>query len=228
MSTSLLDKETLNFSPISHIFNYTNHEMKIEPMNTDENNPNTFSSDDDLNFIQMTYSVRSVSLSEVEEAPPKNYIRPIIAIIMVMLLILSVSYTTLQSLLLEQNDSSIASKGSSSDFDVVLTGISTTTTNCQNAPRVTLSGTYVPTAHLCICGSLYTDETTVNYVLRLRTVGGSLLEQTDIRNQSEGAFCQHWKLSDVLEEGRYRVELASTRNSQPIQTMWLTVADQPF
>ncbi len=197
-------------------------------MNTDENNPNTFSSDDDLNFIQMTYSVRSVSLSEVEEAPPKNYIRPIIAIIMVMLLILSVSYTTLQSLLLEQNNSSISFDESSRNFDVVLTGVSTTTTNCQNAPRITLGGTSIPTSHLCICGSLYTDESTVNYVLRLRTVGGNLLEQTDVRNQSQGTFCQHWKLSDVLEEGRYMVEFASTHNSQPIQTIWLTIADQPF
>lgn len=194
-------------------------------MNSEENNPNRFLPDDEPNFIQMPYPVHVQSLWTEQEAPSRNYFRPIVAIIMVLLIILSVSYRTLQSIFLDRDNAVVTVNA---NFDVVLTGISTTTDNCQAAPHVTLGGTFSPSRRLCICGSLYTDESSVNYVFRLRTVQGNLVAQTERSNQTESSFCHRWELSNTLEEGRYVLELAVNRTSPAIETIWITIAIQPF
>jgi hypothetical protein len=195
----------------------------MKPMNPDENNPNHFSSDDEPNFIQMPYPVHIPSLWSEQESSSRNYIRPIIAIFMVLLLILSISYTTLQSMLLDQ-DTNI--QNVNTNFDIVLTGLSTTTTDCQEAPHVTLGGTYSRSRRLCICGSLYTEESAVNYVLRLRDVQGNILEQTEKLNQNGGSFCHLWELSNIVEEGRYAIEVAANRQSAVMETIWMTIVTQ--
>jgi hypothetical protein len=142
---------------------------------------------------------------------------------MVLLLILSVSYTTLQSILQDQNDNT---QNTNPNFDIVLTGLSTTTTNCQAAPQVTLGGTYSSSRRLCICGSLYTDESAVNLTVRLRDVQENILERTEKSNQTEGSFCYMWELSNTLEEGRYAIDVSVTRESAAIETIWMTIVAQ--
>ena len=194
-------------------------------MNTDqENNPNNFSLDEP-NFIPMPYPAHPPPQWIESQTPPRNYIRPVIAIMMVLLLILSVSYTTLQSIFEKSSDRPVPV---TPNFDAILTGASTTTTDCQDAPRVTLGGTNPPTNRLCVCGSLYTDESTVNYLLRLRSVEGNIVAQIELSNQTEGSFCQLWQFSNTIAEGRYAIEIAPNTASQSVEVIWMTIATQPF
>ena len=139
------------------------------------------------------------------------------AIIMIIALLASIGYSAIRPWLLDSNPAS------TNNFNATLTGISALTTNCDNAPRVNLSGTISPAARqLCVCGQLFTNSD-VDYRLALRSSDGQLLHDTVFNDQEAGRFCQPIRLNSALSSGRYFFEITPRRRHIQIHILWFSV-----
>lgn len=149
------------------------------------------------------------------ERPARNYIRPILSVVLLLVLLIGAAYSAVAPWLREL----ITPSGD--NFEAVLTGVSDQT--CQDAPRVTLQGSLEPTDHLCICGQLYTPESSVDYWFYLYTESGRVWAQQAVKNQGQGAFCREWKLAETLEVGRYALVIKPHPRLDPINRLWFSV-----
>lgn len=155
----------------------------------------------------------------LRERPSRNYIRPILSVILLLILLVGAAYSAvapwLQKLLEPSGD----------DFRVVLTGVSDQ--DCDGSPRVNLQGSLEPTQTLCICGQLYTDESTVDYWLYIYTEAGRVWASQALNDQRQGAFCRVWHLPKRLEIGRYALAIKSHPRLEPSNRLWFSVR-QPY
>lgn len=155
----------------------------------------------------------------IQEHTAPNYLRPILAVVLVLILLTGTAYSAVAPWLRQQ----LSPIGD--EFEIVLTGISGQA--CQDAPHVTLQGSLEPTETLCICGQLYTTEANVDYWLYLYTETGRVWARQSVKNQQQGAFCRVWHLPEPLNIGRYALAILPHPRREPTNRLWFSVR-QPY
>lgn len=155
----------------------------------------------------------------LRERPSRNFIRPILSVVLLLILLGGASYRAVAPWLRE------LLQPSGDDFRVVLTGV--TGQDCDGSPRVNLQGSLEPTQTLCICGQLYTDESPVDYWLYLYTDAGQVWDSQAVNNQRQGPFCRVWGLTQQLEVGRYALAIKAHPRLDPNNRLWFSVR-QPY
>lgn len=156
-----------------------------------------------------------------DETPPqRRYVRSLLAILMVVVVLFSISYAALQPWLRPFSSSQMAPR-----LEGAITGISATNTNnCRYAPSVTLEGALFPTDNLCICGRVYVDvRTALRYVLVVRDEAGETVGQSDLQSGFGTLFCQRVRLADELEDGQYTVELHDHENARRLDVFHFSI-----
>ncbi len=140
------------------------------------------------------------------EPSRRNYIRPLIAIVLVIVLLAAGSYAALRPWLHQD-----------ADFDAVLLGISAD--YCGNIHRQRI----IPTNVLCVCGRLFAEADSISYSLWLRTAEGETLGQYQAESQTDQTFCHQVRLPSRLETGRYAIEIRPLAGDRVIDTYWFDV-----
>ncbi|MCB9437472.1 MAG: hypothetical protein H6673_10840 [Anaerolineales bacterium] len=151
----------------------------------------------------------------MRERPSRNYIRPILSVVLLLILLGGVSYRAVAPWLRE------LLQPSGDDFRMVLTGV--TDQDCDGSSHVNLQGALEPTQTLCICGQLYTDESSVDYWLYMYTESGQVWANQSVKNQPQGAFCRVWHLPKQLEIGRYALAVRANPRLDPSNRLWFSV-----
>lgn len=151
------------------------------------------------------------ALSDREPPPSKrNYLTPIIGILLVIILVGGSLYAALRP---------FVNKSGTTNFNAILTGISAQR-DCDDAPRITRYGTITPTRDLCVCGRIFTETgENATFFLRLKNNNNATITTKRIKAQRPGYFCQHMGVEKGLLEGGYILEISPTDQHAPIT--WL-------
>jgi len=148
-------------------------------------------------------------------SPKRNYLTPIIAILLVAILVGGGLYSALVPFL--------NIKGTT-DFTAILTGI-VSANDCDDVPHITPYGAIQPTKSLCVCGRLFTPGgEKATFVLRLKDSSGDTITTRSIRAQKPGVFCQRLKIDRGLSQGRYVIEMSPSAQSPPVAWLHFSVA----
>jgi hypothetical protein len=152
---------------------------------------------------------------ELEPPPSRNYLRPIIAILLVLVLIGGSAYAALRPWFAPD------------EFAAVLTGVTEANADCRNAPRVNATGVLNPTRRLCVCGRIIPlEEGEIDYYLRVYDGNREdLLYREKISRPGGGAFCNRLSLDNMLTGGRYLIEISNGRRAPEIAILRFSVRD---
>lgn len=147
--------------------------------------------------------------------PPKrpNLLRPIIAILLILVLIGGSAYAALRPFFAPD------------EFAAVLTGVSEADRDCRHAPHVNPTGVLNPTNRICVCGRIIPrEEGEIDYYLRVYDSNREdLLYREKISIPGGGAFCNRLSLDETLSGGRYLIEISNGRSAPEIAILRFSV-----
>ena len=152
---------------------------------------------------------------ELEPQKRPNYVRPIIAVLLIIVLIGGSAYAALRPFFAPD------------EFAAVLTGVSEAGSDCRRAPRVNPTGVLKPTNRICVCGRIIPrEEGEIDYYLRVYDGNrDELLYREKISTPGGGAFCNRLSLDETLSGGRYLIEISNGRHAPQIAILRFSVRE---
>lgn len=139
------------------------------------------------------------------EQPQRNFIRPVLAVLVVVALVGGSLYAALRPYLVNRT---------TDDFSAVLVGV-VAQEQCDN---ITVTDRpLLPTRNLCVCGRLFSsDGLDVNFTLELLGENDQSLVTKRVEGHRTGRFCYRWRLSESLSNGRYVIEIKPGPDAAPL------------